>query len=85
MSSTADGDPLATGKLIEGGGASGGMATWADVKAQAQMLGIQLTDPDVGNVPLLATDPYGEFIPGADGLRADRHRRRRRRHSEHGG
>ena len=29
----ADGDPVATGKLIEGG--NGGMATWADVKAQA--------------------------------------------------
>ena len=29
----ADGDPVATGKLIEG--ANGGMATWAEVKAQA--------------------------------------------------
>ena len=39
----ADGDPVATGKLIEGG--NGGMATWGEVKAQARtMLGIQLTD-----------------------------------------
>ena len=27
------------------------------------MLGIELTDADVGNVPLLRTDPYGNFIP----------------------
>ena len=61
------GDPVATGKLIEG--ANGGMATWGDVKAQAaDLLGIQLTDHDVGNVPLLATDQYGNFIPGANGF-----------------
>ena len=47
------------------------MATWADVKAQAaEMLGIQLTDADVVNVPLLRTDPYGNFIPGAERLPA---------------
>ena len=40
------------------------MATWGEVKAQAAtMLGIDLTDVDVGNVPLLRTDPYGNFIP----------------------
>ena len=27
------------------------------------MLGILLTDDDVGNVPLLRTDQYGNFIP----------------------
>ena len=44
MCSNADGDPVATGKLIEG--ANGGMATWGEVKAQAaDMLGIQLTTP----------------------------------------
>ena len=32
------------------------------------MLGIELTDPDVGNIPLLAADPYGKFIRGANGL-----------------
>jgi Ca2+-binding RTX toxin-like protein len=61
-----DGVPVATGKLIEGG--NGGMATWADLKAQAaDLLGIQLLDANVGNVPLLATDPYGEFIRGPNG------------------
>ncbi|MGV3576670.1 MAG: peroxidase family protein, partial [Devosia sp.] len=63
----ANGDPVSTGKLIEGG--NGGMATWADLKAQAaSMLGIQLSDANVGNVPLLATDPYGEFIRGPNGF-----------------
>ncbi|RYY22640.1 MAG: heme peroxidase [Sphingomonadales bacterium] len=62
----AAGDPVATGKLIEGG--NGGMATWADLKAQAAtLLGIQLLDVDVGNIPLLATDEYGNFLPGANG------------------
>jgi hypothetical protein len=32
------------------------------------MLGIQLRDQDVFNVPLLATDRYGEFIRGANGF-----------------
>src|SRR5262245_7674754 len=78
----ADGQPHATGKLIEnrdlgadghfGGGDDtvlGGMATWAVVKAQARdILGINLTDADVGNVPLLATDDYGNFRPGAHGF-----------------
>src|SRR5262245_17179617 len=77
-----DGQPHATGKLIENRdlGADGhfgtaddtpigGMATWAVVKAQARdILGINLTDADVGNVPLLATDPYGNYIRGAHGL-----------------
>src|SRR5439155_15683820 len=47
----------------------GGMATWGVVKAQARdLLGIQLTDADVSNVPLLATDLYGNFIPGPNGF-----------------
>ncbi len=63
--STPDG-PAATGKLIEGG--NGGMATWAELKAQAaNVLGIQLTDQDVAAVPLLRTDAYGNFIPGPNG------------------
>ena len=61
----ADGDPVATGKLIEGG--NGGMATWADVKAQALTLGIRLIDSDVGNIPLVAADQYGNFMPGPNG------------------
>jgi Ca2+-binding RTX toxin-like protein len=77
-----DGHPHATGKLIENrnlgldgifGTADdapiGGMATWAVVKAQARdILGINLTDADVGNVPLLATDAYGNFIKGPNGF-----------------
>ncbi len=69
---------FATGKLVEnrdlgadghfGGGDDveiGGMATWKVVKAQARdLLGINLTDADFDNVPLLATDLYGNFIPG---------------------
>jgi hypothetical protein len=31
------------------------------------MLGIDLTDANVTNVPLLRTDPYGNFIPNAAG------------------
>jgi Ca2+-binding RTX toxin-like protein len=65
----ADGRPHATGNLIEGGGAEpGGMATWGEVKEQAKMLGILLTDQDVGAVPLLRTDAYGNFIPNAQGF-----------------
>jgi hypothetical protein len=59
--------PVATGKLIEG--ANGGMATWGEVKKQAaEKLGILLTNEDVGSVPLLRTDPYGNFIPAANGM-----------------
>jgi hypothetical protein len=47
----------------------GGMATWGVVKAQARdVLGINLTDADVFNVPLLLTDAYGNFIPGEHGF-----------------
>ena len=63
----AAGDPVATGRLIEG--ANGGMANWGEVKAQARtLLGIDLTDNDVGSVPLLRTDAYGNFIPDANGM-----------------
>ncbi|MGF6690165.1 Ca2+-binding RTX toxin-like protein [Metapseudomonas resinovorans] len=59
------GDTVATGRMLDG---VGGLPTWAEVKAQAaQMLGIQLTDGNIGNVPLLATDLYGKFIPGPNG------------------
>ena len=77
----AAGDPVATGKLITnrdlvdgefGNGNDveiGGMSTWAVVKAQARdMLGIQLTDHDVANIPLVKVDPYGNFIPGPNGF-----------------
>ncbi|WP_206185547.1 peroxidase family protein, partial [Sphingosinicella sp. CPCC 101087] len=56
------GVPQATGKLLDG--ANGGLPTWGEIKAQAaNILGIQLTDYQVGNLPLIATDPYGNFIP----------------------
>lgn len=58
--------PLASGHLLEG---ARGLATWGEVKAQARdLLGIDLTDLDVGAVPVLLTDPYGEFIRGPNGL-----------------
>ena len=46
------------------------MATWAELKANAlTFLGIKLDDVnDVGNVPLLATDAYGNLILGPHGL-----------------
>jgi Ca2+-binding RTX toxin-like protein len=56
----ANGRPVATGHLLDG--AQGGLPTWADIKAQALMLGIELSDGDVLNVPLLRTDAYGEFV-----------------------
>src|SRR5262245_41991634 len=78
----ADGRPHATGKLITsrdlGGdgkfGTSddvelGGMSTWGVVKAQARdLLGIELSDYDAVNVPMIKVDPYGNFIPGANGF-----------------
>ncbi|MFN7130441.1 MAG: peroxidase family protein [Myxococcales bacterium] len=61
------GRPVATGKLLDG--ARGGIANWAEVKAQARnLLGIALSDSDVFNVPLVATDPYGRFLRGPNGF-----------------
>ena len=63
---TPDG-PVPTGRLLDG--ADGGLANWGEVKKQARdLLGIELDDEDVLNVPLVATDPYGHFIPGENGL-----------------
>ena len=66
---------VSTGKLLGGLGVgltyagspdgTAGMATWASVKQQAHdLLGLQLVDRDVTDIPMLATDPYGKFIPG---------------------
>uniref|UniRef100_UPI00247ABACF peroxidase family protein n=1 Tax=Methylobacterium segetis TaxID=2488750 RepID=UPI00247ABACF len=61
-----DSHAVSTGRLLDG--ANGSIATWADTKAQAlRMLGIKLDDYDVLDVPLLRTDAYGNFIPGANG------------------
>ncbi|AWN40213.1 Ig-like domain-containing protein [Methylobacterium durans] len=57
----ADGKVHTTGRLLTG--ANGGEPTWADVKANALKIGIRLSDEDVNNIPLLATDDYGNFIP----------------------
>nr|WP_297423517.1 peroxidase family protein [uncultured Actinotalea sp.] len=64
---------IPTGKLLngddfDGDGVRDGLATWADIKEQAEdVLGIALDDMDVHDVPLVATDPYGRFIPGPNG------------------
>src|SRR5262245_54016662 len=76
-----DGAPVATGRLITnrdlgdgifGNGDDvelGGMSTWGVVKAQARdILGIQLSDYDAVNVPMLRVDPYGNFVPGPNGF-----------------
>ncbi len=62
-----------TGALLDGttagGSLNGAIANWGEVKAQAQtMLGINLNDFDVHSAPLLATDAYGEFLPGPSGF-----------------
>ena len=50
---------------MPGNGATG-MATWESTKKQAaDLLGLKLEDRDVTNIPMLAADPYGNFIPGA--------------------
>src|SRR4029079_545347 len=70
---------VATGKLLTGLGAGqtytgarsmvGGESPWASVKKQAHdLLGLQLVDMDVVNIPMLATDPYGKYLPGPHGL-----------------
>jgi Ca2+-binding RTX toxin-like protein len=60
------GHAVATGRLLDG--VNGGIGNWAEVKEQAlQMLGLKLSNLDVLDVPLLATDAYGKFIPGAHG------------------
>ncbi|NUR05768.1 MAG: choice-of-anchor D domain-containing protein [Nocardioidaceae bacterium] len=73
--SLVNGKPVSTGKFLGGlpagqtypGSPDGtdGISTWASVKKQAaEKLGLQLVDRDVTDIPMLATDPYGNFIPG---------------------
>jgi Ca2+-binding RTX toxin-like protein len=62
------GQVRSTGKLLDGA-LPGSIANWAEVKAQARtLLGINLTDADISDVPMLLTDLYGNFIPGANNL-----------------
>ncbi|WP_221177033.1 peroxidase family protein [Nocardioides pocheonensis] len=69
------GHPLSTGRFLGGlpagqtysGSPDGtdGISTWASTKKQAHdLLGIQLVDTDVADVPMLLADPYGNFVPG---------------------
>jgi Ca2+-binding RTX toxin-like protein len=61
------GDAVSTGRFLDG--SHGGLATWLDVKNQARdFLGVLLSDHDVHNIPLVLTDLYGRFIPGANGF-----------------
>jgi Ca2+-binding RTX toxin-like protein len=67
----SDGKPVSTGKLLGGpaGPTAGGMATWTTTKDQAaSLLGLRLVDADVTNIPMIAVDPYGKFLPGPSGL-----------------
>ena len=62
-----NGHAINTGRLLNG--VNGGIANWAEVKAQAtNLLGLKLNDFDVGDVPLVEVDPYGKFIAGAHGF-----------------
>lgn len=59
--------PVPTGKILNGEGGEG-LPTWKNVKDQARtVLGIELDDFDVLDVPLLYTDPYGGLVLGTNG------------------
>ncbi len=69
--------PLPTGKMLDGSscaprgtGIAGddvcNIGNWTEVKRQArEKLGLRLTDAHLLDVPLLLTDAYGHFKPGA--------------------
>jgi len=49
----------------DGNATTGSISTWAATKKQAaERLGLKLVDRDVTNIPMLAVDPYGNFVPG---------------------
>ena len=61
------GKPVPTGKLLHS--ADGGMGTWQLLKQQAaSKLGLQLRDKDALDIPMVAADLYGNFIPGPNGF-----------------
>jgi len=67
-----DANPTIGGTLNQATGATtdssnGGLPTWQIIKAQARLLGFNLTDYDVRSIPVIATDQYGKFIPGPTG------------------
>ena len=59
--------PVDTGRLLDGtlpGGGTGGLATWTDVKRQArEVLGIDLVDVDVLDVPQVDVGPLRQLRP----------------------
>lgn len=58
-----DANGLVTGALVSG--ATGGMATWKDIKANAVNIGITLNDKDVLDIPLVRLNPNGStFFDG---------------------
>src|SRR4051794_26629764 len=70
-----NGVPVTTGKLLGGlpkdgsypGSPDGrdGISTWASTKKQAaERLGFRLQDIDAVDIPMIAVDPYGNFLPG---------------------
>ena len=91
--------PQQTGKVLDGGHCaprgrpaspgddrSATSATGPRSRQQAAtMLGIRLTDTDVFDVPLILTDPYGHFKPGAERLPAARAARQRAPRGQPGG
>ncbi len=65
----ACGKPSAFACYNDGPAGADSLATWASVRQQAHdLLGLRLEDRDVNNIPMLATDPYGKYIPGPHGL-----------------
>ena len=60
-------NPTVGGTLTSANGGTdignGGLATWREIKAQARLLGFNLTDYDARSIPVIATDQYGKFIP----------------------
>ncbi len=68
--------PVATGHLDDGAIAYNN-SNWGEVKQQAEKkFGIKLVNSDVDDVPVIASDEYGNFIPGPNGfpmlVRADK-------------
>ena len=63
------GKPVSTGKLLGGAGAQAtGMVDVGHDQGSRRppSWGLRLEDKDVLNVPMLAADPYGNFLPGPE-------------------
>lgn len=55
----ANGQIVTTGRLVSGGADNNGMASWADIKANAAKLGIILHDYNVTDIPLVRLNANG--------------------------